>query len=526
MSPKADGTGLGLRTGIYTRYSDNNQDDGYSIEYQMSECTNYMDRQGLALTKTYVDQAVTATKVAGREAFHELIHDVKNELIDIIVVYKFSRIFRNAYESHKYRKLFKKHGVKLISVTEQVDDDTSSGKLMIGVMANIDEYQSAVISDHVKSAMREMVSEGFFAGGTVPYGYKLEAVQHGKKVRKKYVPDEFEKEVVSKLFELYADNYSLKYLQDYTKSIGAVARSGKPFSIQTIARMLRNDFYIGILRYNAQGHEPIVVYDVIPPIIDKMLWERVQLRHKSRNYIRPRKRKDLYSLTGKIVCGKCGAHFFGIRSGSVQRGKKYDYKYYCCSTSKTYSTCNCKRVRKDFLEDVVLDEIKKHILNEKSIYQIANQIIVKLGENPDGQKNKLKELKKELATVKSQISELLRLKSLKLVSDSYLVEEMRPLTERDKELEMQIYAIEQQTKMVVSHAMIVDYLNKMLAISDTTDDEVLQTIFDNFVEKIIIDNEEIKIHLFVSPPFSGDQFYYKTLHGQPKFTVGTKIKRI
>ena len=525
MSPRADGTTLGTRIGIYGRYSDSNQDDGFSIEYQLSECTDYMNKHGMELHKTYIDQAVTGTKVAGRDAFHELVHDVKNGLIDVIVVYKFSRIFRNAYESHKYRKLFKKHGVKLISVTQQVDDETSSGQLMIGVMANIDEYQSAVISDHVKSAMREMVSEGFFAGGTVPYGYKLETIQHGKKTRKKYVPDEFEREVVKRLFELYADNYSLKYLQDYTKSVGALARSGKPFSIQTIARILRNDFYIGILRYNAQGHEPIVVYDVIPPIIDKMLWERVQKRHKSQNYVRPRKHKDLYSLTGKIVCGKCGAHFFGIRSGSVHRGKKYDYKYYVCSESKTYQTCSCKRVRKDFLEDIVLDEIKKHILNEKSIYQIANEMIVKLGENPEGQKNKLKELKKELTTVKSQISELLRLKSLKLVSDSYLVEHMNEYDARAKELEVQIYAIEQQTKMVISHAMIVDYLNKMLIISDTTDDEILQTIFNNFVEKIVIDNEEIKIHLFVSPP-SDDPFYYRVSLGQPCVNYYPKIKRV
>lgn len=54
-------------------------------------------------------------------------------MIDVVVVYKFSRIFRNAYESHKYRQLFKKRGVKLISVTQMVDDETSSGKLMIGV---------------------------------------------------------------------------------------------------------------------------------------------------------------------------------------------------------------------------------------------------------------------------------------------------------------------------------------------------------------------------------------------------------
>lgn len=524
MSPRYDGATLGSRIGIYGRYSDSNQDDGFSIEYQLSECTDFLNKHGMELHKTYIDQAVTGTKVAGRDAFHELIHDVKNDLIDVIVVYKFSRIFRNAFESHKYRQLFKKHGVKLISVTQQVDDETSSGKLMIGVMANIDEYQSAVISDHVKSAMREMVSEGFFAGGTVPYGYKLETVQHGKKTRKRYVPDEFEREVVKKLFELYADNYSLKYLQDYTKSIGAAARSGKPFSIQTIARMLRNDFYIGVLRYNAQGHEPIVVNDIIPPIIDRMLWDRVQQRHKNRNYVRPRKRKDLYSLTGKIVCGKCGAHFFGIRSTSMQRGKKYDYKYYVCSTSKTYHACSCKRVRKDFLEKAVLDEIKKYILNEKAIYQIANEIIVKLGENPDAQKKKHKDLKKELATVKSQISELLDLKSLKLVDNVYLVEHMKPLQEKAKELEVQIYAIEQQTKMTISHAMIVDYLNKMMDISDTTDDEVLQTIFNNFVEKIVIDNEEIKIYLFVSPFV--DMFAYNTSRGQPQWSQYTIIKRV
>ena len=195
-----------------------------------------------------------------------------------------------------------------------------------------------------------------------------------------------------------------------------------------------------------------------------------------------------------------------------------------CSESKTYKTCSCKRVRKDFLEKAVLDKIKKHILNEKSIYQIANEIVVKLGENPDGQKKKHKELKKELTTVKSQISELLRLKSLKLVSDDYLVEEMKPLGERAKELEVQIYAIEQQTKMVISHNMIVDYLNKMMDISDTTDDEILQTIFNNFVEKIVIDNEEIKIHLFVSsnPASIG----FKLSQGQPSVNICSKIKRV
>lgn len=511
-----------IRVGLYARYSDTKQDDGYSIEYQMSECQEYLNKQGLTLTKSYIDQAITGTKVAGREAFHELINDVKNELIDIVVVYKFSRIFRNAYESHKYRKLFKKHNVKLISVTQLVDDETSSGQLMIGVMANIDEYQSAVISDHVKSAMREMVSEGFFAGGTVPYGYKLEVVQYGKKTRKRYVPDEYEKEVVKKLFELYADNYSLRYLQTYLKDNGAFTRRGKYFSIQTIARMLRNDFYIGVLRYSAQGHEPIIVHDVIPSIIDKELWDRVQYRHSKQRDVKPRKRKDLYSLTGKIKCANCGNHFFGIRSGSVQNGKKYDYKYYVCSESKGYQTCSCKRIRKDYLEDITLKEIKRNILNEKSIYHIANEMLKILGKNPNEQKNKLKQLKSQSSALRSEMKELIDLRIKKIVSDSFLAEHINGKEIELQEIEQQIYNIERQTKSTITHSMIVDYLNKMLSISDDTDDEVLKTIFDNFVESIVVGDDSIDITLIVSP--RGNLEYNDSLR-QPKLSLYSKVKR-
>lgn len=490
---------MNRRTGIYGRYSDTKQDDGFSIEYQLTECQAYLDKNGMQLTKTYIDQAITGTKVAGREAFHELIRDVKNGMIDVIVVYKFSRIFRNAYESHKYRQLIKKHGVKLISVTQMVDDETSSGKLMIGVMANIDEYQSAVISDHVKSAMREMVSEGFFAGGTVPYGYKLEVVQHGKKTRKKYVPDEFESKIVKKIFELYADNYSLRYLQTYLKDNGAFTRRGKYFSIQTIARMLRNDFYIGILRYSAQGHEPIVVHDIIPPIIDRDLWDRVQYRHSTQKDVRPRKRKDLYSLTGKIKCANCGNHFFGIRSGSVQNGRKYDYKYYVCSESKGYNTCSCRRIRKDYLEEITMREIKRNILNEKSIYNIANEIVKVLGENPAEQKDKLRQLKTRSSSLKSEMKELIELRVKKIVSDSFLAEHIKEKETELQEIEQQIYNIERQTKSTLTHSMIIDYLNKMLSISDDADDEVLKTIFDKFVESIVVGDDSIDITLIVSP---------------------------
>jgi site-specific DNA recombinase len=281
-------------------------------------------------------------------------------------------------------------------------------------------------------------------------------------------------------------------------------------------------FYIGILRYSAQGHEPIVVHDIIPPIIDKELWDRVQYRHSRQKDVRPRKRKDLYALTGKIKCANCGSHYFGIRSGSTQNGKKYDYKYYVCSQSKDYHTCSCKRIRKDYLEGITMREIKRHILNEKSIYSIANEMLKILGENPTEQKSKLKQLKSRSSSLKSEMKELIDLRAKKIVSDSFLAEHIKEKETELQEIEQQIYNIERQTKSTLTHSMIVDYLNKMLSISDDTDDEVLKTIFDKFVDSIVVSDESIDITLIVSP--HGDLEYNASLR-QPKLSYYSKINR-
>jgi site-specific DNA recombinase len=514
-----------MRAEIYARYSDHKQDDGYSIEYQLSECEAFIERQGLTLHKAYIDQAVTGTKVAGRDNFFQLIHDIKDGLIDVVVVYKYNRIFRNAYESHKYRKLFKKHGVKLLSATQQIDDETSAGRLMINVLADIDQYQSETISDHVKSGMREMAKQGYFTGGTVPYGYKLETVfDNGKKQKKRYIPDEKESKIVNDIFKLYSENYSLRYLQTYMKEIGAETRQGKMFGITTISRMLRNDFYIGTLRYDAQGHEPIIIENIIPPIIDLDLWQAVQRRHESNKLVKPRKRKDLYSLTGKIHCKMCGSHFFGIRSGSVQRGKKYDYKYYTCANHKNYQSCDCKRIKKEYLEDIVLTEIKKHILNENSINEIANEIVNQLEKSPNEIKQELKELNNRKTDLEEHIETLLDLDNLKKTktANKILQNKIMKIEAELSEIDNRIYSLENQVKQSISLELIKDYLYKMLSNAETTNDEILKNIFDNFVDKILVDDTEIAVFLIVRP---FGRFEYKQTHGQPQWALNTKVKR-
>lgn len=506
----------------YVRYSDHKQDDGFSVEYQISEIEEFLFRNGLELHKHHIDQATTATKVAGREAFFELVNDVKEGYVDIIVVYKLNRIFRNAYESQKYRKLFKKHGVKLMSVTQQIDEDTSAGRLMTNVLSDIDQYQSETISDHVKSSMREMARQGYFTGGTVPFGYTLDIIENGKKVRKKYVPDEKEKAVVQKIFGLYADGYSLRYLQQYLTDNGFLTRQGKQFGITTIARMLGNDFYIGTLRYSTQGYEDVIVEDAVPPIIDAELWGRVQERKNANKLVQPRKRKSLYALTGKIFCGLCNEHFFGMQSGSTQKGVYYGYKYYICSKRKNYQACDCDRIRKDFIEDTVLQEIKKRVLNEDAITRLASEIAALCNSTPTEILAEIKSLLQRKTEVEAHIDTLIEMRLAKELSADILKKKSVVLEAELAEIKNNLFTLEERKKNSITAEGVEKYLRSMLSHADSTDDEILKNLFDNFVDRIVIDNERVDVSLIVRP---FGRSAYKKPSGHPHVSLRQNFKR-
>ena len=158
----------------YLRYSSQKQDDGVSIEMQTDEINAYCAKNNLVVRKWYIDTATSASKKAAetRDAFFELIQNIKSgDTAGTLLVYSTSRAFRNSYESHKYRKFLRERGIKLMSATQHIDEETSSGRLTTNILADIDQYKAEELSDYVSSAMRTMVKRGFWTGAPVPLGY-------------------------------------------------------------------------------------------------------------------------------------------------------------------------------------------------------------------------------------------------------------------------------------------------------------------------------------------------------------------
>jgi site-specific DNA recombinase len=104
-----------------------------------------------------------------------------------------------------YIRRLTKHGVRLVSITQESGDDPSQ-VMMRQVIALFDEYQSRENAKHVLRAMKENTRQGFYSGSRAPLGYAVEDVEkRGHRTKKRLVVDSVEAETVRLIFKLYLE---------------------------------------------------------------------------------------------------------------------------------------------------------------------------------------------------------------------------------------------------------------------------------------------------------------------------------
>ena len=509
---------------IYIRYSSHRQADSYSIEYQTQECEKYITQKGYKFVKQYIDEAKTGKKTAGRDAFDAMIHDAAQNKFDRIIVFSFSRSFRNTRDALNYNhELMTKYNVIIESVIERIDMTNPHGKFSGTNLFAMHELQADIIAAHVRSGMYIAAQHGYYLGGYVPYGYQLYATgeQSRGKDKKKYEIHADESVIVRQMYALYADGFSLDYIQNMIREKGIKGRKGDIMGIQTIARILKNPFYIGTRKYNIKGYDPLFIENAVPAIIDMQTWQAVQARHAGNAPTAPRRTKRLYSLTGKIFCAKCGAHLFGTFKGD-KRSNNWHYAYYHCATKKSKKTCDMKNIRKDQIEKYCLQEIKKYILNPASISEIAAHIVKLAGAAPTD----LQAEYKKLTARKNKLNGIVkRLKKDNLegeITDEIYREMTHEYLTELAELDLKIYQLEAAQETAITHETVTDYLNAMLSDIDSADENILKAIFDKLIDKIIVHDDAIELYLIVSPyPYIRDNKAY----GQPHYALSLNIAR-
>ena len=345
------------------------------------------------------------------------------------------------------------------------------GILLESMLEGMAEYYSADLSEKVKRGHTENALKCMFNGGTLPIGYVIDKDLH-------FQIDPVAAPMVLQAFTDYANGKSMREITDMLNLAGIRTKRGGKVSINSVTRMLHNRRYIGEYRYR-----DIVHRNGIPAIVPEELFEQVQERMKKTKKAPARfKAEDEYLLTTKLFCGKCRCFMAG-ESGTSHTGLVH--RYYKCVSVKNHKGCDKKSVQKEWIENLVIDQIKKVLFDDEMIEKLADMGMERQRrENPA-----LPMMKKQLAETEKGIRNFVDAIQQGIITES-TKERLEALEKSKRELSAQIAREELLRPPEFTREQFLFWFERMRKY-DTTKLVHRRRLIDSFVNAIYLYDDRI-----------------------------------
>ena len=456
---------------IYARYSSDRQTE-QSIEGQIRACREYAQRNEIAIVGTYIDRAMTGTN-DNREQFQKMLKDSDKKAWDYVLCYKLDRFSRNKYEMAIHRKHLKDNGVKILSAMENIPE-TPEGVLLESLLEGMNQYYSEELSQKTKRGLRETRIKGNYMGGTINYGYKVVHETTGEQTVAKVAINEDEAPVLLHIVEAYAAG---KRIPDIVRDLDdkGIKNRGNPFTVNSIYFMLQQEKYTGVYTI----HDETFTH-IYPAIIPKELYQIVRKRVDANKTGKHVIGVD-YILMGKCFCGYCGRQ---LRSAAGTTTDGTISRYYRCPYSKKDPNCHNQSVRKEVLEQIVVDALTNEIAKPESIALITNKVFELYCAKFAGDSD-LRRYEKELAATDKAIKNILAAIEEGIFTPS-TKQRLTELEEKKTRIEQPITVESAREKNMLTKENIERYITDAIKLSAKQTVELLVECMDVFADKICI----------------------------------------
>jgi site-specific DNA recombinase len=330
--------------------------EGYSIPGQRETCTRYAERLGAEVVGEFVEYGQSGTSIR-RGALQRLLAELPALQPTYVVVYDISRLARDDYDALWLYAEIERHGSKLESTLERIDD-SPAGRLLYTVMAGVNAFRSRGDAVKVKAGLERKHAEGGTIG-LAPIGYiNTRARIEGREVRTVAL-DEERAPMVRTAFDAFASGeHSITTLCDLLGGIGLKTKEtpkkpAKALSRSGVYRILQDRYYVGQVTRNGVSRP-----GRHPKLIDEATFEKVQELLVTRRLAGDRSRKHHHYLKGSLFCS-CGRRLTWGR----HRGNGGAYEYFCCLSNQarrqrcgnSYMTANdVERAVEDYYHHVSL----------------------------------------------------------------------------------------------------------------------------------------------------------------------------
>lgn len=361
---------------IYARYSSDLQ-RSESIDAQIRACRYYAQRFELDVVRVYSDAAKSGRTTAGRDQFSAMMAAAQESQFEVLLVHKLNRFSRSGTDTLNNKAKLERAGVELISVTERLDN-TPEGRLMLYVIAGMNEFYSANLAAETMKGLRENAYNGRHTGGLPPLGYDVDPAT------KRLVINEEEAEAVRTIFSMYLAGYGYGDITRTLNANGWRSKRGALFGRNSIHDILMNEKYTGVLTYDKiaskspEGKrnrrrfkdEYIRLEGGCPQLISREDFEMVARKLKE-NQHRPRPAAvENYLLSGKLYCGTCGHRMCGER----HKVRDTAYAYYACNEGKRRRDHRLA-APKGLTEDMVCNALNRMLSSQEAVDAVSQAAV-------------------------------------------------------------------------------------------------------------------------------------------------------
>jgi site-specific DNA recombinase len=482
--------------GIWIRVSTEDQAQGDSPQHHEARARHYAAAKGWTVAEVYDLAGVSGKSVMEHSETKRMLADIRSGHISALIFSKLARLTRNARELMDFSDIFREQDADLISLQENLDTGTPSGRMFFNMVAIMAQWEREEIADRVKASVAIRAKLHKPLGGKPPFGY----MRQGGEV----VPDPKEAPVRTLMYELFAEHRRFKAVSRILNERGFRTRNGSKFGYTTVRRLLQDPTAKGVHRTNytknagngsvAFKPEHDWVFHEIPAIISPELWDQcnslVDARKGSREKIGKR---PVHLFAGLAYCS-CGQKMYPP-SGTP--------KYVC-------SKCRNKIPAVD-LEAIFLEELEGYLLSPERISEYLEKANATKGEK----QSLIETLSKELVRVKADADRIFALYMADGLTKDQFKERYNPLDERKKQIEAELPKGEAELSLLqvdtLSSEYIVEEARDVKACWPSMNAGERRQIVESLVKKITIGKDEIDISLCYLPSFREMTNRHRTL---------------
>ena len=488
---------------------------GDSVENQIKTCRDYIrfkfpdviDKDIIV----FEDEGFSGGNV-NRPQFQRMMDACKRGEIETVVCYRLDRISRKTLDFLKMSEDFERLGVSFVSVRDNFDTSTPTGRAMMLMTSVFSQLERETIAERIRDNMHELAKTGRWLGGNTPTGYRSQAVskvEFDGKTRTMYkldiVPAEIQ--MVKMIFEKFWEQNSLSAVESYLLENHIKTKQGKTFTRFSIKNILENPVYMiadstawkffqdleldvyaeesdfdgkhGVIAYNKTKQIPgkatqtlsmsewIIAVGRHEGIISGADWVKTQKmleQNKSKSFHKPKSNVAL--LSGLLYCGDCGAFMRPKLSQRKNDKGELIYAYLCEKKERSHGKlCDMTRPNGNSLDQLVCEEVKKLAGDTSAFVREIEKHKKQVVSHSTDFSDEKASLQKGIAEIEKQIKTLISAMagSEDSTSHGYIKQQIEELHQSRSHAENRIAEIESITRTYLYPDEEVEILRDMLS---------------------------------------------------------------